>query len=658
MINDKKNNLTDVTDTDYAENMTEDITEDFAFDDGDYDVYACEAGTTEEQDLAGFNPYAHDFDIMSILANGNDYTKDGIILSTTEDIIKGYINRRGAYSIMDILNENTIISNRWLLSANEKIELVNEQRSKATRISYFTVIPPIVVAYLLMATRDFHVGTDVYGKKTGVLMRQRADKDIGTWTLQDKGSRLEQMINALHKNASSNYRNEVKNNILIELETYDYKPDNTIIMLEDGVYDCKTGEFLSYLDTMYDSKYGHIISQTKLYGVCWTDKTSDELEKDCTIYNPDDGTTWSPIQGLIDLVGDGEALQAIRQIMHFALRRMSGGFAWWFLNTSGNAAGGGGKSTVLQIIKNLVGGERNALTTSYDHLGDRFALDGLEKKYVIVSDETEGANKKPNDTSVYKALASNGTVNIDVKNEKIYNIKWQGVMIQAINGIPLFSDNSDSTYRRFMALPWERKMTQNGRKRDYIRDEYINRPEVIQCYMKWALELGCMTTYSDEVIDYCLPYVEMMKNEVKTVFGFMPEIMRRIKDENYFAGMNEIGRSFFYALYRKWDEEENCSRNHISQKKFWLSVCEWVQSHPTCGWEVTDGVTHIYPNTPYQQELVDYDLGSAWCEYSPFRTPNGFFTFRKTKTIRCGLLRVNKLPKNHAGTSTTSSSDV
>jgi len=628
-------------------------------DEDDYDrVYGCEIGVSEETELAGYNPYDYQLDIQSMFASGNTNTKDGIILSVTADIIVQYVKQHGAYDLTDIRREWAYISDRWLVLANSKIESLNGSRTEATKISYFRVLPAIVTAYLLIATGDFRACTDVYGKKNGILMRQRSGEDIGTWTLQGDGDMLDRFINLLHMNANRSYRNEVKNNILVHLEATENQTDDTIIMLDDGVYDCKTGKFLSYTDTMYDSQYGYIVSQSKLYGVQWTGKTSTELEKDCTIYNPDDGTTWSPIQGLIDLVGDGVALQALREIMHFALRHMSGGFSWWFLNTSGNAAGGGGKSTVIQIVKNLVGGERNALCVPYDHLGDRFALTGLEKKYCIVSDETEGANKKPADTSVYKALSSNGTVTIDVKMEKAYQIKWVGMMIQAINGYPLFSDNSDSTYRRFLALLWEKKLTQNGRKRDYIRDDYINRPEVIQCYMKWALELGCLTTYSDEVLDFCLPNVELMKNAVKTVYGFMPEMMRRIADENYFNGMNEVGRNFLYAIYRKWDEEENSVHNHINQKKFWMSVCEWVQSHPECGWETTDGITHIYPNTPFQQELKDYDLGSTWCEYTPYRTPNGLFPFKTTKTIRCGLLRINKLPKNQSGTSKTDDKDT
>lgn len=222
-------------------------------------------------------------------------------------------------------------------------------------------------------------------------------------------------------------------------------------------------------------------------------------------------------------------------------------------------------------------------------------------------------------------------------------------MIQACNGYPLFSDQSDSMFRRFLALPFEKQMTKNGRKRDYIRDDYINRPEVIQCYVKWALELGCLDEYSKDVIDYCLPYVEEIKNNTKTVFEFMPEMMRLAQTEGYFDGMNEIGRSFLYAIYKEWDKAENGTNTHISQKKFWISVCEWVQANPSCGWFVTDGITHIYPNTPFQKELVDYDLGKEWCNYytnsNYVRRPTGHFSFQQ-KTIRGGLVRVNKLPKN------------
>ena len=617
----------------------------------DYSTY----GTiSEEQELANYNPYEHIHDLLHILSQATTNSVDGIILLATKSVLEFYTSNNATYhgnvlNIMKIWTSGVKIHETWIYIANIHLNLLNQNLPREQRLHRFTIIPERGVALLLMATGEFRLSTNVYGEKNGILMRQRAGYDIGTWVLQGNNSDLDRLINILNGKANDKYRKEVKNILMTELEPYENTTTNTIVRLHDGVYDCMSKEFTPYVSDQYDEKYGHLVSESKLYGVNWTEKSWTELEKECNILNID-GTIWSPIQGLIELVGDGIALQALREILHFAIRHMSGGFAWWFLNTSGNSAGGGGKSTFIQIVKNLVGGERNALTKSYDHLGDRFALVGLERKYVIVSDETEGANKKPDDTSVYKALITNGEVNIDVKHEREYSIRWSGVMIQAINGIPLFSDNSDSTYRRFLALPWERKLTQNGRKRDYIRDYYINNSKVIQCYLKWALDLGCLSTYSPEVVDFCLPYVELMKSGVKTVYEFMPEMMRRIQDENYFDGMNEVGRNFLYALYCKWDEVDNCVRNHISQKKFWLSVCEWVQSHPNCGWETTDNTTHIYPNTPFQKELVDYDLGPQWCSYSSptsygNRTPNGFFSCQN-KTIRCGLLRTNKLPRN------------
>lgn len=646
---------------DIQQNVQDDMSEtEELIPEGYDDIISAYGVFTGDIELAGYNPYSYTHGLDNIFAQANYDTKDGIILSITKLIIDKYKSINGAFSIMEILKKGTKISNQWVTEANNLIASCNTIRMDGNKVDYHKVIPPRAVALLLMATGDFLVITDVYHRRNGIIMRQRCGDDIGTWKMQDGKDMLNMLITCLNGSANMSYRNEVRNILETELKTAEETMDNKIILLEDGIYDFNTEEFTPYEHPNFDENYSYIISRTKLYNVLWTPKSSDELEQECTFYNPEDGTTWSPIQGLIDLVGDGIALQALRETMHFAIRRMSGGFAWWWLNTSGNASGGGGKSTCIQIIKNLVGGDRNTFTMSYDHLGDRFALNGLETKYAIVSDETEGANRKPESVDVYKTLITNGTVAIDVKYKEVYYIKWSGCMIQAINGIPLFSDNSDSTYRRFLALPWEKQMTKNGIKRDYIRDDYINRPKVIQCYMKWALELGCLTTYSKEVIDYCLPYVEMMKVNTKSVYEFMPEMMRREKDEGYFAGMNELGRSFLYALYCKWDEEENCVLRHISQKKFWISVCEWVQSHPDCGWVTTEKTTHIYPNTPYQQELVDYDIGTKWCAYivSTYnvRRPSGYFCF-SNKSIRCGLLRANKLPKNSSQTVVQGNSD-
>lgn len=610
--------------------------------DGDEDTM------TDDQQVF-YNPYAYTHNLKTIFGQAFIDTRDGIALTMTRNVIDRFQRNNEKFSIVDILNDGVAIVGEWLKGTDTYIAMYNDKKEEDKKIRRFSNITPRAITLLIMATGDFRTRLDVRNKKNGILMRQRFGDDIGTWKLQDGRDFLDILISSLNSSANQSYRKEVRYNLETELETVAETRDNKIAMLQDGIYDFTTQEFMSYEHSDYDKKYGHVISQSKLYGINWTDETSDDLEKKCTICNPNDGTVWSPLQGLKDLVGDGVALQAIREIMHFAIRRTRGNFAWFFVNTTGNAAGGGGKSTVIQIIKNMCGGENNCITLSYDRLGENFALNGIENKYAILSDETAGTNKRPENTEVYKTIATNGSVLINVKFKDMYFTKFDGCMIQACNGYPMFSDQTDSMFRRFLALPFEKQMTKNGRKKDYIRDDYINRPEVIQCYVKWAMELGCLDTYSEDVIDYCLPYVEEIKNNTKTVFEFMPEMMRLQKAEGYFDGMNEIGRSFLYALYCKWDEAENSTRIHLSRKKFWISVCEWVQSNPSCGWIDTDKVTHIYPNTPFQKELVDYDLGKEWCQYilsaNNIRRQTGYFSFSQ-KSIRCGLIRVNKLPKN------------
>ena len=595
------------------------------------------------------NPYAYKHGLDMVWRHAGLDSRNAIMLYATKSTIEGFHRVGDTFSVVDIQLDGVYMGEKWGEYANGLVKFQNYGKPDEEKMKRFSTIPSRAVALLIMATGDFRNRMNVKNEKSGILMRQRSGHHIGTWKLQTGKDDLDILISTLNSNATEKFRKEVRYHLETELESVCETKNSKIAMLQDGIYDFETREFMSYEHPDYDFVYGDVVSQSKLYGVNWTDESSDVLEKKATIYNPNDNTTWSPIQGLKDLVGDDIALKAIRQIMHFAIRRTRGDFAWFFVNTTGNAAGGGGKSTVIQIIKNICGGEQNCITLSYERLGERFALYGLENKYAILSDETSATHQRPKDTNVYKTLATNGAVPVEGKFKDMHFMKFDGCMVQAVNGYPMFSDPSNSSYRRFLAIGFEKMLTQNGRKRDYIRDDYINRPEVIQCYVKWAMELGCLDTYSTDVIDYCMPFVEDIKNNTKTVFEFMPEMMRLEKYEGYFYGMNEIGRSFLYAIYCKWDEFENSTRIHLSQKKFWISVCEWVQANPSCGWEVTEKITHIYQNTPFQKELVDYDLGKAWCKYDATEDgvyrPNGYFVFPH-KSIRSGLVRVNKLPKN------------
>lgn len=115
--------------------------------------------------------------------------------------------------------------------------------------------------------------------------------------------------------------------------------------------------------------------------------------------------------------------------------------------------GSNGKSLLANIIKKMLGGERNVSAIALDQFsGNRFSRQNLDRKLLNISSETK--TEKLYSTADLKTLTGGDSVEIEEKFEKSYTTKIYSKFILLANDMIQTKDYSDGFYRRLLIVPF------------------------------------------------------------------------------------------------------------------------------------------------------------------------------------------------------------
>ena len=118
-------------------------------------------------------------------------------------------------------------------------------------------------------------------------------------------------------------------------------------------------------------------------------------------------------------------------------------------------------------------------------------------------------------------------------------------MVQCINFLPRVNDKTSSFYRRLLMVPFDKCFT--GMERKYIKDDYLNRKEVLEYVLHKVLK--DMPSY----YEFDIPDVsEALLGEYKTfndpVRQFAEEILPQLS-------WDLVPFKFLYDLFKEWYKE-------------------------------------------------------------------------------------------------------
>ncbi|MGG7191119.1 DNA primase family protein [Clostridium paraputrificum] len=147
-------------------------------------------------------------------------------------------------------------------------------------------------------------------------------------------------------------------------------------------------------------------------------------------------------------------------------------------------SGANGKSTLLDVIKRLIGKE-NISSVALNELNDRFRTFQLEGKLANIGDDI--SNGYIDDNSTFKKLVTGETVNVERKGKDPFDFENYSKLIFSCNEIPRINDLSDGLKRRIIFIPFNAKFSKSDPDYDpFIVDKLLS-SESLEYLLKISL---------------------------------------------------------------------------------------------------------------------------------------------------------------------------
>ena len=314
-----------------------------------------------------------------------------------------------------------------------------------------------------------------------------------------------------------------------------------------------------------------------------------------TIHNASDNTDWNVEDWILELFDDPDIAECIWQIMGAIIRpNVYWRKAAWFVSEKGN----NGKGTLCQLMRNLAGNQSCAAIQLSD-FGKDFMLEPLVHATSIITDE--------NDVGTYidkaanlKAIITNDVIQINRKFKSPIAYQFRGFMVQCVNEMPRTKDKSESFYRRQLFIPFTKCYT--GKERKYIKDDYLNRPEVLEYVLYRILN---MSYYEITEPELCKKALNEYKTYNDPVRDFLQEIMGRARWGCYPSQL-------LYEMYKGWSKANNPNGSIQGRNTFLNDVKQFIMA--TDGWYFVDSANpkRVSGRMDGEEPLIEEYGCEAW----------------------------------------------
>lgn len=272
------------------------------------------------------------------------------------------------------------------------------------------------------------------------------------------------------------------------------------------------------------------------------------------IHNDDDGTDWDVDSWVHELTDDPQVEQLIWQIIGAVIRP---NVRWDKVIMPYSTKGNNGKGTLCRLLRNLCG-EGNYTSIAINDMSKNFRLSPLLHVSAVIVDENNVTGYL-DDASTFKALITGDQVQIEEKYKAPVDFRFSGLMVQCVNFLPRVNDKTSSFYRRILMVPFEKCFT--GAERKYIKDDYLNRQEVLEYVLCKVLE-KIPSYYEFDVPDACTRLLDDYKTFNDPVRQFAEEMLPELK-------WQLVPNKFLYDLFKAW-YEENIPSGRVQGKNSFL----------------------------------------------------------------------------------------
>lgn len=377
------------------------------------------------------------------------------------------------------------------------------------------------------------------------------------------------------------------------------------------------------------------------------------------IVHPTDHTEWDVCSWIRDFyTTDGDDVftekyagmsDLLWEIIGAIIRpHVSWGKTAWFYSEQGS----NGKGTLCALMRNLCGPQAHTSIPLSD-FGKDFALEPLVRATAIIVDENDVGTFIDKAANL-KAIVTHDVIQIDRKYRMPIAYQFFGFMVQCLNEFPRVKDKSESFYRRQLFVPFDKSFT--GQERTYIKDDYLQRTDVLQ-YVLWyvlhragASTPGCYYHLSEP------PATQAMLHEYKEVNDPVRAFWADFRDQFVW---DLIPFTFAYDLYKSWFSEMSPSGSPVSNKQFISDLVSIVRCDPL--WYCPDKNAKTWTSHRMDQPellITRYNL-KQWMD-SDYHGPNRQrqCAFERRVSYRGILRRTTESTSDTLDTSTSDTLDT
>jgi putative DNA primase/helicase len=146
--------------------------------------------------------------------------------------------------------------------------------------------------------------------------------------------------------------------------------------------------------------------------------------------------------------------------------------------------GSNGKSTLLKLVRKLLGEENCSAISLQDLASDKFAKEGLYGKMANLFADLQPDRIKNGD---FKLLVSGDRVRAQKKFGQPFDFENTAVLIFSTNSIPPTDDDSYAYFRRWKIIPFNHTFEGAGKNTNLL--EKITTSEELSGLLYWAIEM-------------------------------------------------------------------------------------------------------------------------------------------------------------------------
>lgn len=338
---------------------------------------------------------------------------------------------------------------------------------------------------------------------------------------------------------------QVYEEILREAEVKYVNTDPDLIPLQNGVFNYKTKVLLPFSCDMVFVKKIPI--------------NFNPLRNTAPVYKNDDGTEWNIDDWLLSLSDDPETAHLLLQVCGAVLRPYAGWEEILFLYS---AVGRNGKGTFCALLRELAG-EGNYASISLKQMTRRFGLSQLLDVSAVITDENSVATEDIiKDIENVKAITTGDHIQLERKYKNPVDFQYKGIVVQCLNNLPQFSDQTSSMKRRMLFVSFPKTFT--GCDNKAIKADYLHRKDTLE-YIVWKVLADMPDYYEFSVPEASKKLMGIYELETNLIKQFWEEFRDRFVWEL-------LPGQFLYDLYKAWAEQDMGVRNIEGKNTFLNSL--------------------------------------------------------------------------------------